>query len=522
MLQNVYSMFKRSCFYTVGIVLIFFCSSFNQTQKDKRALLLKGIVEDNYEPLDNAKITVYQNSRKLKNIESSKDGLFNFELDLNKKYSVEFSKVGYVSKKVEVNSSLPVGITGTWRIEFSISLFQMYPGLDVSILEDPITKIKYKKQTEDFGYEEDYTDMMMNKLEKLLAQLENLREAAYRQCIQRGDQYFNRKEYEKSIDNYRNALDHKPKERYPKKQITTAKKLLKEKLERCINYRNAIAKADSFFKEKKYQNARLSYFEAVKYDHSKEYPVKQIGKIDRILKQKQPQKLSADRIQNRYHQYIELADNQFKEENYIPAKISYQNALGVFPDKQYPKDQIDTLNQVLAKKAQRSAKIKKYQKLIDQGDESFSQKKYTKAKSSYSKALEILPGEAYPKNKISYIEYVLSRRRAVDERYNSFIEKGNTYFHSGRHWLARNAYQKALEIKPDEKYPRQRIGITNGILQSSYREQQYRYMIEKADENFERENYKISAKNYRQALDTKPTSDYARNRIDKINDKMTK
>ncbi|MBS3774152.1 MAG: hypothetical protein KGY70_03095 [Bacteroidales bacterium] len=509
----------KSWLLTICIILIGFVHQKAYSNQADGKLIIQVRVDKGSESLPNAQIIVYKDFRKERIVRTNKKGIFTLELDLNKIYTLAFSKPDYVTKKIKVNTNVPGNKRNTWQLGFSVGLFKMYPGLDVSALEGPVTKIRYKEEREDFGYDERYTAMMMEKVDKILAQLKRLREKAYRDLIQKGDKHFNQKKYLLSLEFYRRALSQKPDEEYPREKIKKAQELLKNNLKYQKLYRKAIAKADSLFKQKSYEKARSTYFEAVRYDHSREYPVEQIGKIDNILK-KRSEGISTDKIKERYHQYIELADKKFREDNFAPARICYRNALGVYPDKRYPKKRIDTINQILAKKAQSKAKNNKYQNLIDRADERFSENQYNQAKKLYNMALDIMPNRAYPRNQISYIKDVLERNRAVDRKYKSFIDKADEYFYSGMYWLARNAYKHAMKIKPEKDYPRRRIGMTNGILQSKHRQERYRYTIAKADQLYDQQSYQASLKKYEEALDIKPSSDYAQNRINRINDKL--
>ncbi len=219
--------------------------------------------------------------------------------------------------------------------------------------------------------------MMTEKVEKILEQLKRLRAMAYNKCVRKGDYHFNRDKYRLSIEFYRKALDQKPDEGYPKKQIKKAQKLLKEKLRQ----------------------------------------------------------------------------------------------LKLYPDKDYPEEQVDTTPQILARKSQMRVAKRKYNKLIKQADERFSNKQYIQAKKQYSMALDIKPAKEYPRNQISYIEDIVKRRKSANNKYKSCIKKANEYFNSGIYLLARDFYQKALKIKPDKDYPRKRIRMTNGILQPKHREE---------------------------------------------------
>jgi hypothetical protein len=102
-------------------------------------LKLSGIVDKGREPLSGVVIRVYSEGAPVENKQSGQSGEFEIRMDLGKHYTIEFSKKGFVTKKIAVNTTVPESQGGTWQVEFSLGLFEDYPGLDVSALEDPVT-----------------------------------------------------------------------------------------------------------------------------------------------------------------------------------------------------------------------------------------------------------------------------------------------------------------------------------------------------------------------------------------------
>jgi hypothetical protein len=103
-------------------------------------------------------------------IRFSKKGRCAVKLPLGKKYTIEFSKNGFVSKVLEVNAKVPRYDTFVSVFPFDIDLFQEVEGLDVTVLNDPIAKITYNNFNKTFDYDYNYTAKINNNIKTLYSE----------------------------------------------------------------------------------------------------------------------------------------------------------------------------------------------------------------------------------------------------------------------------------------------------------------------------------------------------------------
>jgi hypothetical protein len=88
-------------------------------------------------------------------------------LEPDNEYTVEFSKNGYIAKRIYFNTMyMPQNMFVT-RSGILVNLFKDFPGLDFSVLLNPIGKFYYYTDKKNLHYEKQYTDS----IEKLLAEL---------------------------------------------------------------------------------------------------------------------------------------------------------------------------------------------------------------------------------------------------------------------------------------------------------------------------------------------------------------
>ncbi|MFP4448641.1 MAG: hypothetical protein ACOCZ4_01230 [Bacteroidota bacterium] len=509
-------------FLIVSLIFIFSLSGSYCFAQENGVLELKGLVEeftDDYEPLRGVEVSMKTGGEEVKNIKTDREGVFDLEMEVNNKYTIEFSKEDYVSKKIFVDAIVPEGEDGTWTVEFSITLFKMYPGLDVSALEDPVTKIVFFEREGGFDYDRRYTEKMMAKIDRIMDQLEKLKEEAYREIIRKGDDNFDDENYEQAINYYQEALDQRPGDRYPKKQIKEARKLLEEYEERQTLYEEAVARADELFNSEEYEESKEIYYEAISYDKKREYPREQIRKIDDILKKVRAERKEQEEKQEKYEELVRKGDKNFEGEEYRLARQNYQDALGIFSEKSYPKEQINKIEDLLAEQAEQQELNENYNALIEEADRKFSDESYSSAKAGYMEALELKPSESYPKEQIEKIENILAERKATEEEYSRLIRQADQAFSSEEYQGALDKYKNALEIKPGKQHPENRIDSINSILEEQQKKREnYTNLVEQADQRFDSDAYNQAKELYTEALFIKPDEQYPKDQISKIDD----
>ncbi len=126
----------RKIFCFIFFTCLYFNMLFSQSQRGY--LEVKGYVKSGNSFIEAVDVDVFQKGEKVQGILTKQSGHFNFILDLNYDYTVQFSKNGLVTKKVDIITNVPEVETGIWYYKFSIDLFPMIPELDISVLQKPV------------------------------------------------------------------------------------------------------------------------------------------------------------------------------------------------------------------------------------------------------------------------------------------------------------------------------------------------------------------------------------------------
>ena len=144
------------------------------------------------------------------------------------------------------------------------------------------------------------------------------------------------------------------------------------------NEDNRILKtADSLYDKKEYEQARVFYLKALKNDSSDASLRKKLESLDSLI--------SLRDIEEKYHNFIVIADENFDNKSYVAAKESYTNAYRIKPNDVYAQKRLKELELLLPQNEQDSNKsfhvivgsfkvksnaIRMQKKLITEGHES--------------------------------------------------------------------------------------------------------------------------------------------------------
>ncbi|MEI6749391.1 MAG: hypothetical protein WCM93_09535 [Bacteroidota bacterium] len=380
---------------------------------------------------------------------------------------------------------------------------------------------------------------------------------AYLQAIAIGDQSFAASNYTKALSEYRYASWMKPDESYPKLKIDEIKNIVLQEKPKHENDQKALASVDEYLAKKNTTPQTKNISQTIQ-DKDEESLNKKTGEIrDSVNKQNQiindserlnnsedliavktkqtapkstnyltrnteeekkkkgnkdniinPVKNQQDANQESYLKAIAFADRSLNEKNYTPAINGYKAALKFKPDEKYPKEKIDSINRI------QNASERVYKNVIVEAEKAFNEKDYAKALKSYQTALEQKPEQKYPQQKITAINTFIGKQKATQENYEKAITFADEAFIVKDYEKATASYQFALKLKPDENYPSEKINTINTLLGKTKAQQEiFSKEIASADKAFLEKNYEVAIKSYQVASETKPMEVYPKQKI---------
>ena len=146
-------------------------------------------------------------------------------------------------------------------------------------------------------------------------------------------------------------------------------------------------------------------------------------------------------------------------------------------------------------------------------------KNLAEALNAYQNALEIKPNEEYPKSKIAEINSALSaQKEELEKMYNSYIAQGDQLAGAKDYAGAKSAFTKASGIKPSETYPKQRITEITKITEEIElaRRVEYNKAIGEADKLYNSKIFDQAIDAYEAAAVINPGDAYPAQQISKI------
>ncbi len=353
------------------------------------------------------------------------------------------------------------------------------------------------------------------------------------------DNSFKKEKLKQAKSEYQSALDIIPKQSYPISMINKIDSLLlvadnKFRLKAIDEaYEKAITEADRLYQKKKWISAKDKYISASEIKPGESYPKQRIATINGILSEIEKQS-ELKKNEEDYESQIIAADRLFREKEYENAKIRYNNALRIFPDREYPKQKIDEISEILTRLAEKERIIendRKYKKFIIEADIDFKKRSYIDARNNYLSASHIKPDEIYPKKQIGLIKSILMEQKATAEEearinsaYKNAIEIADFEFESQQYEASKEDYKRAIEIKPEESYPRSQIIKINELLRksnlldqiNSTTEDAYSKAIERGDKALGFDELTVAKFYYNQAKELRPHEKYPRNKLNEV------
>jgi len=560
----------------ISVFLIAFLSGISSfAQESERYLEVRGISELEMQPLARATANLYDGTNKIQSIQSAADGSFSFKLEINKQYTIEVVKDGLAGKKISFNTTMPDEEKGTWINEFSIGLIKYCDGVDYSALKEPVDIVKFDPKRRQYVSDKDYVSRMRPKIENVLAKYDQCMMDKYDAAIKKGNEAYQQKNMQEAIAAYKEAQEIYPRETFPTKQINEINNQLnkqqkssenaeKQEQENALkqeqekqkqaqeklrqeqeiqrqkqqdiedNYNQVLAKASVAYTRKDYEAAKQYYQEALKIKPAENLPKSRVDEIETILAKKASEDAKVREVNNAYKSAVTKADSLMKVKNYTAAREQYARASLIKPGEAYPKtksleiDHIEEATIRAAETAKKANEEKEYQAILDNADALYKAKSYDEAKAAYSKALAMRPSDPYPTQRVKLVENTqqaekqkILENQAI-KQYKEIISTADQFLEARELDKSREAYTRALTIRPDDEYAKSKITTIDNMVAAEKAarlkstEEGYKAAIGAANTAITQKTYQQAREYLQKALTIKPGDPYATGKIAEV------
>jgi len=350
---------------------------------------------------------------------------------------------------------------------------------------------------------EKYSTQKIEEITAITSQQKTLDEN-YKKSIADGDKQFASGKFEVAITAYNQALGYKPDETYPQQKLTEAQSQLDTFKTRESSYSSAVTIGDKLLSELKYSEALDAFNQALTFKPSEKYPKDKSDEINKLLTK---QKSDSDR----YSLSVANGEKAMASGNFTLAMTFFEEASGIKPTEQFPKDKISEINIAIAAKQKTD---EQYTTAVHTGDQLFAGKEYDRAKAAYSEAADLKKNEKYPQDQLAKINKITGDLRSVEENYSQAVVEGDNNFTTQKYTEAITSYKKASGLKPTETYPKAQIEKINTELSEQKKiEDDYNTIIISADKLLTAKKYVEAIAAYRQAFVLKPSENYPSDKI---------
>ncbi|HEX4887606.1 MAG TPA: hypothetical protein VFV37_06120 [Luteibaculaceae bacterium] len=352
-------------------------------------------------------------------------------------------------------------------------------------------------------------------------------EKTYKQAIARADSLFAKQLFTESIKSYEQALVAKPGETYPQQRITDAKLKLDEiSKQKALDERftAAMNNGNTALTEKRYTDAITFFKEASGIKPEETLPKKKIleaqGYLDAAEKERQ-QQLAFDNA-------IKQGDERLSKDEFQAAIDLFNQALTIKPNDALAKAKLAESQKKLAQAKQQAELDQNYTAAITQGEKDLSAKNYTAALANYNRAAALKPNEQLPKDKIGQLNSLIAedqKKADLEKRYQASMAKAQTAQTAGQLLAAKAAFEEALNAKPKDPDAETKLAAVVALIsekeQKDKLEASYKQEIQRADSLFKAAQFENSIAGYQKALDLKPAETYPANKINEARGKLS-
>jgi tetratricopeptide (TPR) repeat protein len=500
-----------------NIILFLGCLFFALSAAFAQEIVFDGRVTDydNQDNLQDVKVFALKNGTSVFSTTTSRNGNYAVKINAGDFYTIKYEKNGYVSKIMFVDltglnaEDIPIG--GKMMPPVDIKLFTDREGVDFSFLdEEPVVEWAYDQDEFIMDWDRQTYNRTKKKIQDKLAEAERLGEeqdAEYNALINEGDKLFRDQDYSSALSKYEEAIsiEGKQMEEHPNNRILEISDLLQKQAEEQLadqqeneEYYAAIEEADRLAESKDYKAAISKYEEAIQLNAEEQYPKDQVADL----------KIELEKIEDQaeYDQLIKRADGFFKQNSLRAAKDMYEDALDIFPNEAYPKEQLAKISGELDAQKEIREKKEKYEAAIAKADELYNQENYSEAIQNYEEAIGYESAATYPSERIKLAKQAIEEKleaEGVKVRFDSLVKVADQAVEKEEFETAIASYDEALDLFDDEAIKEKKSNAVE-LLEAKEAEaqtkEQIAQLLASADEKVQAENYSEALEDFNAVL----------------------
>lgn len=261
------------------------------------------------------------------------------------------------------------------------------------------------------------------------------------------------------------------------------------------------------------------------------YTVRMRNKVNAEFSRLERLASESERMRENFEDFVAKGDRSKSSKEWQKAIDFYDSALALFPDEQEVVDKRLQAQNGLDEANASSASAAAFQSLLDAGDEALSRDDLTGARQSFNDAKTMNPDAREPDDGLRRVderESTLQANSEADAEYQELILDADKYFEREQYDRAIGLYSEAMGLKPDERYPKNRIeeaetrqsDLASQAADIIERTIQYEALIDEANQLFRKDDYEAALVKYEAAGQLLPAERFWQQRAEASRERL--
>ena len=305
-------------------------------------------------------------------------------------------------------------------------------------------------------------------------------------------------------------------------------------------YENLLSQADEYYKNNDYNNAKESYEQALQIKPNDPYIKSRIERLEKLIVKENQEKQLAEQQQkeNRYRSLINEGNNLINGKNYELAQQKFEEALLIKPGDIVAQGKLSETKRLLTQQQQQNLaekeKEQKFNQYVQEANKLMTLGEYPAAKQKYELAQNLKPADVAVQGKINQINQIMSQQqkelaeKEKEKQYEQLIREGNSLINLGEYAVARQKYEQARTIKPNDITAQNKLNQINQLIEQQkqaniaiqQKEQQYGSYISEATNLMNLGEYNAAKQKLEMAKNLKPEDATILNKLNEVNKKI--
>ena len=392
-------------------------------------------------------------------------------------------------------------------------------GDDAVVAQDFETAIAKYEQALNIKTDDEVNTKLSNARD-LLAQAKDAeaKEEAYNDAMTEAQNLLNDNKLNEAKVKFEEASGIDPAQQEPKDKIEEIDQLLANQAaeeEKEANYQAAIDEANNLFDNEDWTAAQDKYREALTFKPNDNYATQRISDIDQKIADNE----AAQREQMAFEALVDEGKNFLSQKSWPDAKSKFEEALKMRPNDQDVLGLLNEVNNAIAELESQAEQEERFNKLKEEGFELADAKSYDEAKQKLKEALTIKDDQEI-KDRLKLIDEAVAaenEEKQKDEQYEAFMSEAKGLESQENYAAAIGKYEAALQLKPDEKEPKDKIAKLQSLIQEiadqDKRDADFQQAMEEGDNNASNKAYEDAIRAFERASSLKPNEQLPKDRI---------